>query len=350
MNITFVLPDPSYSGGTRVVAIYARELRLRGHQVNVVVTPRKPLPFVWRFKSLIRGRIKEAKSVLKPSYLDDYDVPQIRLNRWGPIKPKDIPDADVVVATWWESSFWVRDLPESKGQKIYFMQDYGAKDQEIEQLKPTWELGIPMITISRWLQDLVLSHCPGADIQIVRNGIETVRFHAGNRAMPESPVVGTMYRKRKGWSLAVEAFELARRQIPNLKLLAYGFGRPQVIPEGAEIVSAQNDSELCEIYASSTAWLFTSDREGFGLPILESMACGTPVIAVPAGAAPELVNNSNGHAVGNHDPESIASGIVRICQLSKPDWLKLSDSSLQVAEANDWTAPVDQFECILKKQ
>lgn len=52
------------------------------------------------------------------------------------------------------------------------------------------------------------------------------------------------------------------------------------------------DTDLRAIYRQATAFVFPSIYEGFGLPVLEAMACGTPVIVSNTGSLTELVNNN----------------------------------------------------------
>ncbi len=66
---------------------------------------------------------------------------------------------------------------------------------------------------------------------------------------------------------------------------------PLPIPTVRE-VSDLSDDTLVALYSLATAFVFISAREGFGLPPIEAMACGTPVIAQRAGAVPEVVGDA----------------------------------------------------------
>jgi glycosyltransferase involved in cell wall biosynthesis len=66
---------------------------------------------------------------------------------------------------------------------------------------------------------------------------------------------------------------------------------------GAEYFHRPAQNELRSHYAACDAWLFGSRLECFGLPMLEAMACRTPVIAVPVGAAPDLLATGAGELV-----------------------------------------------------
>jgi glycosyltransferase involved in cell wall biosynthesis len=101
-----------------------------------------------------------------------------------------------------------------------------------------------------------------------------------------------------------------------------------------------------DLYRSCDFWLFTSVEEGFGLPILEAMAVGTPVIATPAGAAPDLVNARTGALVG-HDPAEMADAIASLFAEPDSSWEVMSRSCRSIAEAHDVESAVSEFEAIV---
>lgn len=70
----------------------------------------------------------------------------------------------------------------------------------------------------------------------------------------------------------------------------------------------QNQQVLAAIYRQSRALLFCTHYEGFGLPVLESLACGTPVVISESGAAPEVAGG-HGHPCDPGDVNSIATAL-----------------------------------------
>lgn len=102
---------------------------------------------------------------------------------------------------------------------------------------------------------------------------------------------------RKNHATTIEAYDAVTSEFPHLKLalvcshpqLRDGISRPHgsgVIPIGP--VSFQ---ELVWLYRNALALVFPSFDEGFGLPPLEAMACGTPVVVSKAGSLPEVVGD-----------------------------------------------------------
>ena len=140
MKITFIIPHAGLSGGIRVVAIYAERLKNLGHHVTVVSLPLQPKPFKQKIKALLKEK-KWPVQKPGPSHFDNVDVQHTILERYRPIVNDDVPDADVVIATWWETAEWVHRFQLSKGTKFYFVQHHEThNNQPIERVKATYSL------------------------------------------------------------------------------------------------------------------------------------------------------------------------------------------------------------------
>jgi glycosyltransferase involved in cell wall biosynthesis len=116
------------------------------------------------------------------------------------------------------------------------------------------------------------------------------------------------------------------------------------LPNGTIYYKSPKQDDIKHIYAECDAWLFPSRSEGFGLPILEAMACRTPVIGVPTGAAPELLNENAGILVESENSEAMAQAIVKICDLPETEWQKLSMRAHHRATSYTWSDASRLFE------
>ncbi len=355
MRITFILNHVNLNGGIRVIAIYAERLKKRGHQVTVVARPRPVLPFKSRVKSLVKGSGWPVDPNTLPDHFDNVDVDFRVIESRRPIVDRDVPDGDVVIATWWETADWVAALSPPKGAKVYFVQDFGAHDsQPMDKLAASWRLPMKRISISRYITDMVKEHAPGgSEICEVGNAVDLEQFRSPPRSKGKPPIVGTMYAKShfKGFDIALKAAEIARKTLPDLEL--HGFGSVNQIELNQPWVRFRTrvpDNELKNIYAACDAWLFPPRKEGYGLPILEAMACRTPVIATPAGAAPELMEAKGGGILVPHeDPPAMAAAIVKICSLTDNEWKRLSQAAYETVAGYSWDDATDKFEAALEQ-
>jgi glycosyltransferase involved in cell wall biosynthesis len=82
------------------------------------------------------------------------------------------------------------------------------------------------------------------------------------------------------------------------------------LPDGVSILGYVDKAELPGLYAGAAAFLYPGIYEGFGLPIIEAMACGTPVVTSTTGAAPEIAGGA-AILVDPFDVASIVAGMER---------------------------------------
>jgi glycosyltransferase involved in cell wall biosynthesis len=353
MRITFVTPAPSLSGGYRTVAIHADQLRRRGHEVQIVAR-RFPRPSA---RTRLRAIVKEGRwlkrSKPNTTYLDEVQISPYYIASNHLLTDRDLPDADAVIATWWETAEWIAGLSPSKGAKAYLIQDHEIFPYlPVERVVATWRLPFHKIVVSRWLADVARDEYGETDVSVVPNGVDSQRFSAPRRRKSQVPTVGMLYTKteRKSCGVGLRAFATARQRIPQLRLIAFSADNPVPelpLPPGTEFHVRPDQAELPGLYARCDAWLFTSRTEGFGLPILEAMACRTPVIGTPAGAAPELLAGGGGLLVPPENPLGMAGAIEQVLSMSESDWIDLSDRARTTAERYTWDQASELFETAL---
>lgn len=356
MRIVFLLASANLTGGVRTVATYARQLGRRGHQVTVVSTPSWAPSLRNRLGSLLRGNGWPPVSRPGRSHVDDPEIVHRRIEKFRPLTDDDVPDADVAVATWWLTAEWLGALSPRKGAKAHFIQgdDIETPGQPRDRVLATWRLPLHRIVCSRWLQRLARDRYGDPATTCVPNGVDLSLFSAPARAKRLVPTVGLVYSslEMKGCDVALAAYAAAAQRVPDLRLVVFGSepvdGRLP-LPPGAEFVLRPDQARIAELYASCDAWLWPSRREGFGLPILEAMACRTPVIAAPAGAAAELLEGGGGILLPGPDPGAMANAIEQVSALPDPAWRALSERARTTAEAHGWEESVRLFEAALEQ-
>jgi glycosyltransferase involved in cell wall biosynthesis len=188
---------------------------------------------------------------------------------------------------------------------------------------------------------------PPARVRTVLNGFDAERFGPEGPALNDGGLpyvlfVGNLL-PHKNLPRLVEAFARATASTPA-RLVIAGGGRPraiahlQALAERAratvEIRSFVAPAELAPLLRGARALVLPSLAEGFGLPAVEAMACGTPVIASNVSALPEVV----GDAALLVDPLDTAALGDAIARVLADDRLRkeLSARGLQRATRFSW--------------
>lgn len=354
MRITFALPYAGLAGGIRVIAIYAQKLKSLGHDVTVVSVPLRLIPLRRKVKSLVCGRGWPPSPTPEPSHFDGIDVPHRVLERFRPIVDRDVPDADVVLATHWTTAPWVQSLSSSKGAKAIFVQGYEALPGEVlPGLDPAWRMPFHKIVISRWLKELAATRFGDYNVSHVPNSVDLAQFHAPMRTKQHEPTVGVLYSRSgfKAFEVGSRAIEIARQTIPQLRVIAFGAEPPAAdlpLPEGTEFHYRPAQNSIKEIYSRCDVWLCGSCREGFHLPPLEAMACRCPVVSTRVGGPMDIIEEGiNGHLVDVGDSEALAARMIDVLQLSDSAWSAMSVAAHATAERYTWNDATILFEAAL---
>jgi glycosyltransferase involved in cell wall biosynthesis len=148
---------------------------------------------------------------------------------------------------------------------------------------------------------------------------------------------------RKNLATLLRAFGLVRRRAPDCMLVVVGMDRVtdrdlerELEHLGASVIRPGfvTDDDLVALYSATACLVFPSLNEGFGLPPLEAMACGAPVVASNRSSIPEVVGDA-GILVDATDADAIADGIERVV-LSKESAADLRRRGLERARQFTW--------------
>jgi glycosyltransferase involved in cell wall biosynthesis len=352
MKITFVLPFAGLQGGIRVLAIYAERLRKRGHQVAVVSTP-FTMPLRRKVKSLVLGRGWPKPELA--SHFDGLNIPHRVLERERPVVDADVPDADVVVATYYPTAYDVLRLSRAKGAKAFFIQNYELEDGKLDPiLDQTWRMPLHKIVIAKWLLKIAQEKFQDPTVSLVPNSVDLDQFHAPPREKSAVPTVGLLYATSwmKGCRTSFEALKQVVAALPELRLISFGAERPGLdlpLPSYAEFHYRPPQEKIRDLYAKCDVWLCGSAREGFGLPPLEAMACRCPVVSTRvAGPLDFIQEGVNGYLVEIGDVNSLAERLLHVLNLKQEEWTRISDAAYATATSFTWADATDLFEKALE--
>ena len=317
MKINFNSFHLGCNGGNRFIFELSNALWERGHQVTIC---HAGLPILHDWFSPIRADIIECNIGKATRLLNKYGIHKVDVHAEQEKNlVKSIPDCDVNVATYFTT---VRPtLLSKKGKACYLVQHYepsffSSGNQERLVAEATYSMPLQKLCVSQWLTEKV----NGA---FIGNGINLSKF--------------------KPLPLPIE-FDVMVMPKPNIKWKGnYAPVVDELRRKGLKVLEVNNLSEenLVRAYNLSKCFLYLSEREGFGFPPLEAMACGTPVISTDC---TEYFKDYNSMLQLKED-WAINDAVTNVGWLLKnPDYAKsLVGSGLKLAGNFAFSKVVDRF-------
>lgn len=180
-------------------------------------------------------------------------------------------------------------------------------------LKLTLRKAAAVIAVCQALKDAMVNlNVPAAKIAVIPNGVDTAKFFPVAKqaarqqlGLPDDKIilsVGELI-PRKGFHVLIRALELLVREHgrQNIRLIIVGEGAYRKTLEGliaslklvkhVRLAGSVPHAELYKWYSAADLFCLASDREGWPNVILESLACGTPVVATAIWGTPEILTS-----------------------------------------------------------
>ena len=269
------------------------------------------------------------------------------------------------MATWYPTAFSV--YRSGKGIPFYFFQDFPELALEqggyaLKMMQESLFLPLHILTGSTWLKEWIKGEYQ-KDAIVVGYGLKHEIFSPGGEKIEKTqkPCVMTIFREAayKGWGDLVKGIGIVAREMPKITLLVVG-DRSKIIRQLGGIDNIDNivnvvcyekptDNELARLYRSADLFAFPSHVEGFGLPPLEAMACGTPVVTTDCfGVRDYAIHEGNALVVPPKQPEKLANAVIQL--LHNIDLAgKLKTKGLTTAEKFTWDSVINKVENSFQK-
>lgn len=189
-----------------------------------------------------------------------------------------------------------------------------------------------LVPISSWLADCVRRSglFDRTPIQVIPNGVDTNRFRPFDKAaakaawnLPQDKrhilfgAIDATDDMRKGFHHMLDAARILAQSGwgDRVELVVFGGAAPDDLSTvGLPIRSVGNlsdDEALASLYSACDVMVVPSEQEAFGKTLIESMACGTPVVAFATGGPLDIVQHGHtGFLARPFDVEQLASGII----------------------------------------
>lgn len=244
--------------------------------------------------------------------------------------------------------------------QIAFTRDERIKDYVKEGLKATKYI----FAISNMVKDevatlygfekskiIVIPNAYNKEIFKPKEVSRKVFFNKIGVSIPEGALIISFcgkISKTKGIDILLKANKLLPKE-KNIHFLLLGAGTfDKVLNNGEEkecsfervhLLGHRSHEIVAEVHNISKLSVLPSRSEGFGISILESMACGTPVISTDVGGASEFVV---GKVIGSNDPISLATSIIQLLELSDKEYAILCKQALQKAKEFSWKKSLEK--------
>ena len=202
-----------------------------------------------------------------------------------------------------------------------------------------------IIVQSNFCRDsMVWNGIPAAKVMINPMGVDTSLFKP-RETVPDKVrfiSVGTVC-LRKGHQYLFRAFEKVKQQLPEAELICVGEIKKDIRRELAKwrgtftYLPHMPHSELTQLLATCTAFVFPSQEEGIARAQIEALAAGLPVIGTHEGGATTVVENGvEGFIVRARDPQHIADAMIRVATNSELNKRMGAAAYKKGAVSNTW--------------
>jgi hypothetical protein len=320
--IVYVLPHAGRCGGVRVVGEHVSRLCARGHVAQV-----------WGLSGSFSDWFPRPVPHRLFSHTDQLGV---ALREFRGVK----------VATFWVTASWVVSnlLPGEKG--FYLVQDEDELTYSGSTAGTSYRLGLTHITEGVFVTEEIQRKY-GVSCHNVGIGYDERVFYPLPMIRDRLRIL-TPYRLNagpndlKGRRVSLSVWEKVRTTIPGSSIVTFGSdGVPRGVA-GPHVHVSPTDGQLRELYNQSGVFLHTARHEGFGLPMLEAMACGLPVVCTDSHGNREFCLDGR-TALVRSDVDSLAAACVEV-MTQAATFEKLSAAGLEMSKKYRWGPVVERLE------
>ncbi len=355
MRISFILSSLRLSGGVRVVIEYANRLAERGHEVTMVV-PAGTLDEDIAQAVSTRVAVHQADGIVPSQIVRKIPYLSMLVISWS--LAESVPPCDVVIATHTPTTVAAALASHllRKGKPVWFYQDYF--EMFIGRPIESWLASHALrwfacaLVVSRYSTDELQRYYRGNVVWVGEGLSQAELFHPLPTDQNQDDADGRMnilflgdMRPRKGLSDFLRAAALVYQQLPKVQLWVVSKDKCQIITQlPFNFFYRPSRAELARLYASCDAFVSASWWESFGLPPLEAMACGAPVVLTDSRGVHQFAEpGENCLMVPPRNPQLLADSILEVltnAELAN----KLRRNGPLTAAQFSWDQAVQRFE------
>lgn len=348
-KINFILPFKPRrpAGGFRVMYEYANRLAQKGYDIHLIY-PLETQFMEYRMPYILRYLSSKIEGFSTSRWFK-FD-PRIKMSYVPMVEEKYLPDADIVIATWWSTVLEMSKLSPSKGRKINLIQGFENWEGRVDLLYKSYDLPeVTNVVVASYLHDIVRQHTR-KPIEIIHNAISKTDFDIDLPIEDRNPNKVTMtysVQPIKGSQFGLEALLQAKEEIPELEVELFGVcPEPANLPSWVSYHRAPNN--LREIYNRNAILLSNSFTEGFPLTPAEGMFCGCALICTDIEGHKEFaMDEDTALLVEVKNVDQMASKIVELVKNSNKRCM-LATRGNQYIQRFVWDNSVDKMARVIQ--
>lgn len=279
-------------GGVKVVHEYANRLAQKGHVITLVYPIQLQTNFRYRLKKVLVNQYDKITGNKHELYYTP--VPEVTVLVVKNISNKYIPGADAIIAVGWQTAGAVANLSLACGKKYYLLQSLETYFGNVKGVLHTYHLPLKKIAISNWIIKEINSLNETA-LGPLGNAINTSEFYieSDNTNRPFDVMVIYHPSKIKGAKDALTVLKTLKGKNQKLTTVLVAPRQPiHHIPKWISVYIKPDIDTLRKLYNSSKVFLHTSFWEGWGLPVMEAIACGCAVAAYSNNGVGEFLKHN----------------------------------------------------------
>jgi GT2 family glycosyltransferase len=330
IRIIYVLQTLGWSGGIRMAVEHANRLSNRGYAIEIWSLSSSPS--VWKTEPEVKMRSFRNYNQLTNALAEEEAIK---------------------VATWWETDYPVWLASVTKGIAVNFIQEYETAfypdDPDAQRVVvSSYRKEFQNMTTATYTLDEILA--TGLKADLIPCGYDDEVYKSLPNVKREDNVLLGLGRRffQKNFDFSFRAWKQLGEKRPAFWL--YGFESDmKSLDAKIKYFTKPSNEEVNELFNKATVFVQTSRHEGFGLPTLEAMASGTPIICTDYhGNRDFCFNNKNCLIVDHDNDEQLTAAYQKLFNDPKLRE-RLGKEAKKTAEAYTWDAVVDQLETFYKK-
>jgi len=341
VKITFLLPHCGSGGGVRAVVRFAVELAHRGHTTRIMYRAPRRGPYSMAQRAWLTLRYG-----VSADWMNTFSG---KSQTYRTLCAEGFAPDEVVIAMCAQTTFDAASLPDGVGIKM--LHCHGIEPENWDAMVRSWELPMPKLAISHRVASIIRQVTGQPVVGVVPDGVDLSEYF-DTVPVNQRLGVGTSYRRSfaKDPETTLAVLRALHVRLPQAPFFVFSpERRPRLPSRRVHYVRLPRVPVMRQMYNSSRVWYLASRCEGFGMTILEAMACGCAVVATDCGGPADLIEDGhNGLLVKVGDTPGLVNSIGRLFQderLCK----KIAVNGQRTAAAFSWSAAGSKLESELSK-